>query len=198
VDNAVTYTSPSFGGAQLQVQTGSVSAAASDTTAAVSTSFSAGNLTYNGVKNLAVALGLYTDYATSTSTKNTSSTLAANYNFGVAQAFANYTMRKTEVVGTTTRDQKATEIGVRVPVTPVIGIWASGFMGTNDGVNSSTFTAITGRGDIAGFQLGTTYAMSKRTTAYAIFGQQDVKGKDLSSPQKIATQAYAVGVRHTF
>jgi predicted porin len=199
VDNAVTYTSPSLKGAQLQVQGGSSSTSTSDVAPAVSDSFAAGSLTYTGVKNLAVALGLYTAYATNTSTKNSASTLAANYNFGVAQAFANYTMRKTEVVGVTQRDQKATEIGVRVPVTPVIGVWASGFMGNNGGVNSTAaITAITGNTDIGGFQLGTTYSMSKRTTLYGIFGQQYVKGQGLASPQEIQTQAYAVGLRHSF
>ena len=200
VDNAVTYTSPRLQGVQLQVQGGSSSTSASDTAAAVSTSFAAGSLTYTGVKNLAVALGLYTDYATSTSTKDNAQTLAANYNFGVAQAFANYTMRKTQVLGVTTRDQKATEIGVRVPVTPVIGIWASGFMGNNAGVNTQAgfASSITGNTDIGGFQLGSTYAMSKRTTAYAIYGQQGVKGKGGSAPEQIQTQAYAVGLRHTF
>lgn len=199
VDNAVTYTSPSFGGAQLKLQTGDTSTSASDTSAAVSSSFSAGSLTYSGVKNLAVALGYLTSYATSTSTKVTESTLAANYNFGIAQAFANYTQAKSQVTGTTTRDQKATEIGVRVPVTKVVGVWASGFMGKNDGVNTSgSFGATTGRTDLSGFQLGATYAMSKRTTAYAIFGQQAVKGRDTNSPQKIDTQGYAVGIRHTF
>jgi predicted porin len=199
VDNALTYTSPTLAGAQLQLQTGDTSTSASDTTAAVSSSFSAGSLTYGGVKNLNVALGYLTSNTTSTSTQLRQGTLAANYNFGIAQAFANYTLAKAIVVGATTRDQRATEIGVRVPVTPTIGIWASGFMGNNNGVNSSsTITATTGRSDISGFQLGTTYAFSKRTTAYAIFGQQDVKGKDLSSPQKIATQGYALGLRHTF
>jgi predicted porin len=199
VDNALTYTSPSISGAQLQVQTGNVSSTATATSAVVATSFSAGSLTFTGVKNLAVALGYYTDYATSTSVKNTAATLAANYNFGIAQAFANYTMRKTETLAVTTRDQKATEIGVRVPVTPVIGIFASGFMGDNSAVNTAAaFGATTGNTDIGGFQLGTTYAMSKRTTSYAIYGQQDVKGHGLASPQKIATQAYAVGLRHSF
>jgi predicted porin len=199
VHNAVTYTSPTVQGAQLQVQTGSSSTSASDTLPAVSASFSAGSLTYTGVKNLAVALGYYTDYGTATSTGNTASTFAANYNFGMAQAFANYTMRNTKTSGVTVRDQKATEIGVRVPVTPIIGIWASAFMGDNSAVNTAAaFGSTTGNTDIGGFQLGATYAMSKRTTAYAIFGQQNVKGQGLASPQEIATQAYAVGLRHTF
>jgi predicted porin len=198
VNNAVTYISPKFAGLELQVQTGQISTSADDAAAAVSSAYSGGSLTYTGVKNLTVAYGYFSSYETSTSAKLMQQNLAGNYNFGVAQVFANLTQAKNTTLGSVVRDQKATEIGVRVPVTPVVGVWASAFMGNNNGVNGASMTNITGRTDSSGFQLGTTYAMSKRTTAYAIYGQQDVKGKDLASGQKIATQGYAVGLRHTF
>jgi predicted porin len=198
VNNAITYTSPNFAGLVLQVQTGQSSTSADDAAAAVSSAYSGGSLTYTGVKNLTVAYGYFSSYETSTSAKLMQQNLAGNYNFGVAQVFANLTQAKNTTLGSVVRDQKATEIGVRVPVTPVVGVWASAFMGNNNGVNGASMTNITGRTDSSGFQLGTTYAMSKRTTAYAIYGQQDVKGKDLASGQKIATQGYAVGLRHTF
>jgi len=202
-DNAVTYTSPRLGGLVLQVQTASSNTSASDASPSVGMSTGVGNssgasLTYTGVKNLTVALAVNNGYSTAASTKDTEGVLAANYNFGVAQAFANYTQKKVQVKGATTRDQKATEIGVRVPVTKVVGVWASTFMGNNNGADDGTFSATTGRTDISGFQLGTTYAMSKRTTAYAIYGQQAVKGKNLASPQKIQSTGMAVGLRHTF
>ena len=70
------------------------------------------------------------------------------------------------------RDQKAYEIGLRAPVTSAISVRASGFRSTkNTAANSATLaTTTTDNADILGWQLGTTYAMSKRTTAYAIYG----------------------------
>jgi outer membrane autotransporter protein len=128
--------------------------------------------------------------------------LSANYNFGVAQVFALASKIKTQdLVGSTvTRDQTGYEIGVKAPITPVFGVWASAFTGDKQTTaDSATLTATTtGRADISGFQLGTTYAFSKRTTAYAIYGSQDVKGKSAAVGTKIASQGYALGLRHTF
>jgi predicted porin len=76
-------------------------------------------------------------------------------------------------------------------------------MTANSGTLSSTATAAlattpTGRADLTGFQLGAQYNFSKRTTAYAIFGEQSVKGKQAASGTKIESSGYAVGLRHTF
>jgi predicted porin len=65
--------------------------------------------------------------------------------------------------------------------------------------NLAALTATTsGRADLSGFQAGAMYNFSKRTTAYAIYGSQDVKGKEAANGAKITNDAYAVGVRHTF
>jgi len=99
-----------------------------------------------------------------------------------------------------TRDQTAYEFGVRAPVSKTISLFGSGFMGSKkmDG-NTTTLSATTsGRADLGGFQAGAMYNFSKRTTAYAIYGSQDVKGKEGANGAKITNDAYAVGVRHTF
>jgi predicted porin len=65
--------------------------------------------------------------------------------------------------------------------------------------NSASLSATNdGRADLTGYQLGATYAFSKRSTAYAIYGSQDVKGKDAATGAKINSYGYALGLRHTF
>jgi predicted porin len=157
------------------------------------------------MKNLTVGYGIAvqnTVVANTSNAKTMQQALSANYNFGVAQVFALGSKIKTEslVDKTVTRDQTAYEIGVRAPITPVVAVWASAFTGDKKtGADSATLTATTtGRADISGFQLGTTYAFSKRTTAYAIYGEQKVKGKSAATGTKIASTGYAIGLRHTF
>ncbi len=48
--------------------------------------------------------------------------------------------------------------------------------------------------DVSGYQLGATYAMSKRTTLYTFAGQ----GKDKTASNAGKQDSFAVGVRHTF
>ena len=151
----------------------------------------------------AVAATLTTDTivgVTAASNKTMQQAIVANYDFGFVRPFANYTKIKLDQNGTTARDQSAFEIGLRAPITPVIGVWASTFMGNKKtAANSATLTATTtGNADISGYQLGTTYAFSKRTTAYAIYGTQSVKGKDAAVNAKLESSGYAVGLRHSF
>jgi predicted porin len=42
------------------------------------------------------------------------------------------------------------------------------------------------------------YNFNKRTTAYAIYGAQTIKGKEMAQGAKISNDAYAVSVRHSF
>ena len=65
--------------------------------------------------------------------------------------------------------------------------------------NLATLTSSTsGRADLSGFQLGAMYNFNKRTTAYAIYGAQTIKGKEMAQGAKISNDAYAVSVRHSF
>ena len=52
--------------------------------------------------------------------------------------------------------------------------------------------------DIKGYQFGTTYALSKRTTAYGIYGTQKIDGTNAATNAKVDGTMYAVGLRHTF
>jgi predicted porin len=99
---------------------------------------------------------------------------------------------------------RLTEVGVRAPVTKVISVWGNYFMGARSTASTTAVTlvqsatAAAGAADIKGFQLGTMYAFSKRTTAYGIYGTQDLKGTGIANGAKLDGTMYAVGLRHTF
>jgi len=223
LNQALTYVSPTISGFSGQVQ---YSENAYDTNTAAQTGakqFGA-NITFTGVKNLTVALATQisgvvipatiaagtvngltpsnTASVAAANTKTVSNVLAANYNFGPVQAFAVGTQTKVtnQSTGLVTRDQTAYELGFRAPLTKTVSLFASGFMGDKKmATNVSTLNSTTsGRADLSGYQLGAMYNFSKRTTAYAIYGTQDVKGKEVANGAKITNDAYAIGMRHTF
>jgi len=224
VNQAITYVSPNISGftGQLQYADNAIS---SNTAAVTGAKQFGANVTFRGVKNLTVAYGFQqsgvvadtaiavgtangltpsnlTTAVSASNTKTVSNVVSANYDFGIVQAFAVGTQLKITTLsnGAVTRDQTAYEIGARAPITPTIGVFASGFMGSKKmDANSTTLSGTTnGRADLSGFQLGAMYNFSKRTTAYAIYGTQDVKGKEGATGTKISTEAYAVGMRHSF
>ncbi len=121
--------------------------------------------------------------------KVTTEHIGASYNFGVAQAFAQYITNKSESATATTYDNKATEVGVRVPMGKT-SLWAS-YVDGDRKVGSNKF-------DQKGYQLGASYSLSKRTNLYAIYGDQELKGTGSVSTVKLAEEAVAAGIRHTF
>jgi len=211
-DNAVTYISPSINGVVVQLQTAQNSYSASDTTASAGAKATGGSISYTGVKNLRVDTGMVVEALSTANVSNlkrTTKMLGANYNFGIVQAFALHTQNKIEnlnvtATGPVLQNVKLTEVGVKAPVTKVIDVWANYFTGnrTNDANSttmiSATATVALAAADIKGYQLGTTYAFSKRTTAYGIFGTQEVKGTGVANGGKLDGSMYAVGLRHTF
>jgi len=211
-DNAVTYISPNINGVVVQLQTAQNSYSASDTTASAGAKATGGSISYTGVKNLRVDTGMVVEALSTANVSNlkrTTKMLGANYNFGIVQAFALHTQNKIEnlnvtATGPVLQNVKLTEVGVKAPVTKVIDVWANYFTGnrTNDANSttmiSATATVALAAADIKGYQLGTTYAFSKRTTAYGIFGTQEVKGTGVANGGKLDGSMYAVGLRHTF
>jgi len=211
-DNAVTYISPNINGVVVQLQTAQNSYSASDTTPSAGAKVTGGSISFTGVKNLRVDTGMVVEAVSTANVSNlkrTTKMLGANYNFGIAQVFALHTQNKIENLNVTATNQtlqdvKLTEVGVKAPVTKVIDVWANYFTGnrTNGASSttmiSSTATQALAAADIKGYQLGTTYAFSKRTTAYGIFGTQEVKGTGVANGGKLDGSMYAVGLRHTF
>lgn len=205
VDQAITYVAPSMNGVEIQAQYSQNAYSAGATTASSGFAQAGASIRYSGVKNLVVAYGFQQDNAVvagASNSKRTVNAITANYDFGVARVFGLGSWHKTSNLATsaTTRDQTAYEVGVRAPVGKQVEIWGSTFMGDKkESTNSATLAAITtGPADLSGFQLGTQYNFSKRTTAYAIYGTQKVKGKNQATNTQISSTGYAIGLRHTF
>ena len=205
VDQAITYVAPSMNGLDIQVQYSQNAYSAGSTTPSSGFAQAGASIRYSGVKNLVVAYGFQQDNAVVAATSNSKRTvnaITANYDLGVARVFGLGSWHKTSNLATsaTTRDQTAYEVGVRAPVGKQVEIWGSTFMGDKkESTNGATLTSTTtGPADLSGFQLGSQYNFSKRTTAYAIYGTQKVKGKNQATNTEISSTGYAIGLRHTF
>jgi len=111
--------------------------------------------------------------------------LGASYNFGVATLFGQYFDHENKV-GATKTDEKIYAIGVRVPVGATT-LFASM-------TNGETKVAGVKR-DMEGYQIGAVYALSKRTSAYVIYGDQEV---DKTATTKSTADEFAIGIRHSF
>jgi predicted porin len=79
-------------------------------------------------------------------------------------------------------------------------LFASAFDGSRKGNTTTDESASLAKGnaDISGFQLGAVHNLSKRTAVYAIYGNQEIKGKGALSANKIETTNVSAGVRHSF
>ena len=211
VNQALTFISPNFAGATITVQTSKNAYSASSTTPSAGASQSGASIAYTGVKMLRLDAGMIVENVVEANVRNvkrTTKAIGGNYDFGIAQVFALHTQNKFENLNTneTLSDTKLTEVGVKAPVTKVIGVWGNYFTGNrNNSLGTSTTmaqatgnTAALAAADIKGFQLGTTYAFSKRTTAYGIYGTQQLDGKSAANGAKLDGTMYAVGLRHTF
>jgi len=210
VDNAVTFISNNMNGVTVQLQTAQNAHSASQTTPSAGTQVSGGSIGYTGVKNLNVGFGYLVSGVTTANTSNikrTTSALGANYDFGVAKLFVVHTNNKIESLNLLTNkvlgDTKLTEVGVNAPLSKVINVFGSYFTGTRSTQSGSTTvvasnTAASSAADAKGFQLGTTYAFSKRTTAYGIYGTQEIKGKNEANGAKVDGTMFSLGLRHSF
>jgi predicted porin len=126
---------------------------------------------------------------------------AATYDFGILKAYAQYVNRK--AANAYSADYysvySAQQIGVRAPITPTITAWASAGTGGYEAYGQTGLP----KNNLRAFQVGSDYALSKRTNLYAIFGQSSVSNAQISNTTTSAfasanSNNYAVGVRHTF
>jgi predicted porin len=215
VNRAVTYISPAFNGLRVEVQT-----AKQDINNAGTTTYAketGGSLKYAAGK-FAAAYGFATSDVDSTvaatattgdaagAAANTTSAdlktkqqaISASYDLGMVKVFAVNTQRKETVStsGSLNADTKLTEIGVQAPMGKTV-LFASAFDGSRKGASTSALA--TGNADVSGMQVGAIYNLSKRTAAYAIYGNQEIKGTGVTDNDlKLKTTTTAVGVRHSF
>jgi len=123
--------------------------------------------------------------------------VAATYDFGILKAYAQWSNRKASDQQNNGYYAKrsAQQIGVRSFITPTIEAWASMGNGTYSAYGNGNPSA-----HITGYQLGSNYWLSKRTNLYAIFGAHGTSNFSVGTSNAVSsnTNAYAIGVRHTF
>jgi len=208
VNRAINYSTPVMNGFQLTVQTAQQSAVSETSSSPVTaTSSSGANASYRVGKFSAGAGYEQKDLnGANADVKQTMTSIGASYDFGVATLMGEYLHFSSKTPTASLGKTQVYEIGVRVPASKTIDLWASMLGGSKtggDGYTSSTtlvrsLTAIQGQGDISGFQLGAKYNLSKRSSLYAIGGTQQIKGTGLTSASKTEATQVALGINHTF
>ena len=136
---------------------------------------------------------------------------AATYDFGILKGYGQYvTRRATSTLDSTqSTSRTAYQVGVRSQLTSVISAYATMGLG-----KSSYFGSNLGYNNFRTFQIGSDYALSKRTNLYAIYGQYSQSSSGATPNSVIGNSAsmtalsastvgtngnnYAVGIRHTF
>ena len=220
VNRAITYISPVANGFRVELQTANQEIEVTGTTQNIKASENGASLKYSAGKlNLAYGMAEVKQQTATTGDNATVSKqqgFAANYDLGKARVFALYAERENKLMGALVQKTKATELGVQVPMGKTT-LWASGFDGSRDGSNNSSigagFNGITVGGatnaslttfnaataDVSGYQVGAMHNLSKRTALYAIYGKQDIKATTgAATGAKVASDAMALGVRHSF
>jgi len=131
--------------------------------------------------------------ATDTETKTT--IVGTSYNFGPVKAFASYGKQETKDALNTATDTErtVTSVGVNGNVTAATQLFVTYSTGETKGATTAV------KRDIDGYVLGARYSLSKRTTAYAIYGESDVdSGNDAVATTNTKAKQYAVGINHAF
>jgi len=117
---------------------------------------------------------------------------AASYDFGPAKVSYIYTARKAKDTVSDLSDKTAHNFGVKAPF-GMTTAFASYTVGKQTLLGSTTNES---KYDLRGIQAGVSYALSKRTDAYAIYGKSSMERK--STAVDLKDSGYSVGVRHTF
>lgn len=114
--------------------------------------------------------------------------LAGSYDFGVAKLVAGYNTVKRQQTVTLGGEDKEYQFGVQAPLGAVT-LYAGYANSENETTGGVTVS------ERSGYNLAATYALSKRTTAYAGYKNVEI---DSGADKGNEINAFAVGVRHTF
>jgi predicted porin len=180
-DNNIQYTSPSFNGLTLNVNYGSKTSDVAANLGEADTNQTGLSVTYvNGP--LIVAAGVNnktvdvegTTSLTGLKTEADLNWVGASYNMGAATLFASHVMREDKSIAAgatasvTANDINVTSLGVAVPM-GAYTFNASTYTGKN-----GVLVAATDNTKLSGYQISARYALSKRTSAYALFGTNKI------------------------
>jgi predicted porin len=183
--NAVAYISPSFGGVTVAYNHARVTETAGTTG---NTDAHGDLLSVNFANGPITAGAIYTRVTLAGANNNIKEWgLRGGYDFGVAKLQATYQQAKSEAL-TTGKDSKYV-VSVTVPVgakVAVIGEFGGAI------VKSDTVAGVNPENNVRAGTVAATYALSKRTTAYA--GMVAKRSQVVNSD----TNTYAIGLRHSF
>ncbi len=200
---AINYISPRFNGVQAVL---GVTQNNNETTAVAQTKTGSGSqVGLNYVAGKFSAAVAYVEATTSTATSTPSAANAANtktkdtsaaasYNLGFATVAYIYNKRDAvDVVSATSTnngDRTSHSFSASVPLTPkLVGRLGYGYGEVRRGAATNI------NADIKGYQAALNYNLSKRTTVYGIYGNEQ---RDLTTSTKYESKEYSVGVRHSF
>lgn len=144
----------------------------------------------------AFAIAPSTGAVTITNATDNQMYFAGTYDFGILKAYAGYVNRKaTSALNSNAYlSRSAQQIGVRSFITPKVEGWASVGTGRFNAAGTSSPTV-----NFNGWQLGSSYWLSKRTNLYAIYGQELTSSTNVvGSNANYGLSNYGIGVRHTF
>jgi predicted porin len=144
-----------------------------------------------GANNTMVAMGPTGTVASVVPTINYYS-VGGSYNFKVAKPAILYFNQSAEgATAASTGKTSGTLLGVTVPVSPALSLFASYTAGKVENNGSGVY-------DTAGMQLVANYSLSKRTGIYAAYGQTEWTTDSTAIAQTVKYQQYGVGMRHSF
>jgi predicted porin len=134
-------------------------------------------------------LGVAAVAAVNTETETT--VISASYNLGPVKAFAGYGTQdvKTTTAGGATTEREVMTFGVNGNVNAKTQLFAT--YSTGETRASATADKL----DIDGYVVGARYSLSKRTTAYAIYGATDT---NTTTTAVTKAKQYAFGLNHAF
>ena len=191
MNNAVKYVTPIFSGISAEVAYGLGESAGNDRAGRNV----GGSIGYSdGLLNIRLAHHRGNDPVATTTLRDTSTMLAANYNFQIAKVFAAYSDNDQQNGVSPIGKSRDFLVGVTVP------FGKHNFIASyinKDGRSASNL-------DASQFGLGYTYALSKRTNLYAAWATIDNKRGGLqykvgnNSESGSGDKAFNLGVRHTF
>jgi len=209
VDRAIDYITPTFGGFNAELQYGVSDAKlagdvantlAKTTDQGLNVKYANGPLTLNA----AVHTQKLDSSTNANDYKNTNNYIGATYNFGVANVSLQHGTSKRELGGAEIYHNKGTQLGVQVPVSATVALFGS--VGTGTREVKDFWGSINGPVEFKqkSFQLGATYAFSKRTKLYAAYGMQQLKSTNIDwdygylSSAKLKETQFGVGLNHSF
>jgi len=199
-NNAVAYISPAFGGVTVAYNHARAPLATEYAVSTANTDNTANLLSVSYANGPITAGAIYTKYVqsqTNTTDDNIKEWgLRAGYDFGVVKLQALYQQQKADTTAAVGKDKKwavslSAPIGAKVAVIAEYAALKVGSTVAEDNVKVSTLAA--------------TYALSKRTTAYAGLVAKRVENDTNRNPLAVPanpyvsdSNTYAVGLRHMF